>query len=202
MQGTLLGKATWLSHGQCALPKVGIGMLYSDLIFLCFWLGCCPGCLKFTTIITGFRWSFHTSYPTSLADMVWMIRDRLWWFQRGKESFTQAANMENILHADALDRRLNMPYMISYPTMKTEVGTTRWKTWSLYKEIKIWPNLCGVLEHVTIFQSRSQPCKHKMYSHTFLHTQKKSFQCKKCVFNKHPVDFQNSGLHTREVWLQ
>jgi len=66
-----------------------------------------------------------------------MIRGRLQWFQRGKGSFIKAANMEVILQADALDYRLNTSFMFIYPTTKSEVGATRSKTWSLYKEIKI-----------------------------------------------------------------
>lgn len=53
--------------------------------------------------------------------------------------------MENILNAHALDHRLNMPHMITYPIIKSEVDTTRWKTWSLYKQIKIWPKSRRVL---------------------------------------------------------
>lgn len=51
----------------------------------------------------------------SLADIVWMIKYRLQRFQRGKGSFTKAANMENVLHADVLDHRLKIPYLITLP---------------------------------------------------------------------------------------
>lgn len=197
---SFLGQILSSAMGNVLCPGWDENKFYSDLIFLCFWVGCIPGCFNFTTIITGFRWSFHTLQPTSLADIVWMMRDRLQSFQRGKGFFTKAANTENILHTDVLSHRLNMLYMITYSTMKSEVGTTRWKTWSLYKGIKIWLNSCGVLAaHDCVSVQVSTKQAQNVLPYILLI--KMRFQHKHCVFNKHLVDFQNSGLHTREVWF-
>lgn len=61
--------------------------------------------------------------------------------------------MKNIPHIVALDHRLNMPFMIIYFTMKSEVGTIWGKTWSLIH-----------MEEAHIAYSRSQQYKDEMYS--------------------------------------
>lgn len=159
---------------------------FNFLVF--FWLGCCPDCLKFTTIITGFRWSFHSLYLT-FSCRHGVNDKRLQTFRRGKGSFEKAANMENVLHVDALDHRLKYPIWLPCPTMWSEVGTTRWKTWPLYKEIKIWPNSHGLLAAHDYFSVRvSTTQAQNVLPHLLTH-KKECFQCKKCVFNKHPMDF-------------
>lgn len=112
----------------------------------------------------------------SPADVVWMIKDRLQRFQRGKGSFTKAANMENVLHADALDHRLKIPYLITLPHhVKWSRHYQIKKHGPCTKRLKSDLTHMDCWKHMTIFQSRSQLHKHKMYSHTFLHTKRRLY---------------------------